>query len=214
MNTNQTEMLRKMTEYMNSPEGQASMKDHFNEIKKERDLSVAFYNSERGQEILCNFEKSDLESISDDDYHYNKDKVSFLFKDEKEFNLFFNGLVDANNHNQLYEEDESFSTSLIYVDKKFLVSIINGQGTITILEKLKNKVSDYQTIYLGEEEVSTSDFDKEDSNKSNRKISYGYVLIEFQDGTKKIYPFGNKNKTIEHLVFKGNTKQIHYKILK
>lgn len=178
--------LNKMIEHLNSPEGEASISQFAKDLIEKKQQKLDFFHSERCQTILALFESSELESIHDDDYHYNNDKVSFLFNSEEESNLFFNSLIEANQSNSIVDEEADFSTTLFYINKKFVATLVCGQGSFIVLSKLKNKLVNIENIVLGE-----------DNNES-----FGYTQAVFEDGSKTIQCFGNPNKIVSCLVLK------------
>lgn len=147
--SNVDDRLKKLTDFLDSPEGKLHMANFAEKMMKEKQEKIDFFNSPRCQEILDLFEKSELEHVSDEDYHYNKEKVEFLFKNKEESNLFFNSLIEANNKNSIVDEDADFSTTLFYINNKFVAKLVCGQGSYIVLSKLENKLVEIKNIELG-----------------------------------------------------------------
>ncbi len=184
--SNVNDRLKKFTDFLNSPEGEAHMSNFAAKMIKEKQEKIDFFNSQRFQEILDLFEKSELEHVSDEDYHYNKEKVEFLFKDKEESNLFFNSVIEGNSKNSIVDEDADFSTTLSYINKKFVARLVCGQGSYIVLSKLENKLVEIKNIQLG----------------IDNETPYGYIQVIFEDGSNTIQCFGNPNKIVSHFLLK------------
>lgn len=184
--SNVNDRLKKFTDFLNSPEGKAHTANWAAQMMKEKQEKIDFFNSPRCQEILDLFEKSELEHVSDDDYHYNKEKVEFLFKDKEESNLFFNSLIEGNSKNSIVDEDADFSTTLSYINKKFVAKLVCGQGSFIVLSKLETKLVEIKNVELG----------------VDNETPYGYIQVIFEDGSNTIQCFGNPNKIVSHFVLK------------
>ncbi len=183
---NLEDRLKKFTEFLDSPEGKEHISEFAKKMVKEKQEKIDFFNSQRCQEILDLFEKSDLEHISDEDYHYHKEKVSFLFNSQEESTLFFNSLIEGNNKNSIIDEDADFSTTLSYINKKFVAKLVCGQGSYIVLSKLATKLVEIKNVELG----------------IDNEQPYGYIQAIFEDGTNTIQCFGNPNKIVSHFVLK------------
>lgn len=182
------EQYKKMMDYLNSEEFEKNIEEYCQKINLENENKKDFFYSERFKEILDGFKKSNLLEICSESYLYNKSLYDFLFKNEEEFYLFLNSISYVLSDDVISDGDYDFSNEIIYIDNEIKLETIHGQGSITRLIKLDNKVKFKQKINL--------------NNESDSQESYGYHIIEFENGKKEVYPFGNLVEVIKKLVLK------------
>lgn len=138
-----TDSLKAAMEWLDSPEGEADIKEHFRELEAEKTRKREFFESPVFDELLTLFSDSTDQILRCDDWAYGNDKD---YMSSEEYHLLFDSIWIAL-EDEIVEDLDAMFTTLEVRYRNYKLSMIHGQGTVTFIEKMKVTVAHHATSH-------------------------------------------------------------------
>lgn len=121
------ERLEKFSQYLDSPEGEASIQKQVDEWEQERNAKIEFYESEEFEQILKRFDASENLSISCDKID---DDIGDMIK-------VFDSILECN-YRLMTSDNLPFFSTQRFVWREYLLTRVHGQGSVHDMHKLSS----------------------------------------------------------------------------